>query len=811
LAGFPSKIINTRRTVWGAPGWGTTMSINTTNAPPAQDYDLAAAYVAVIAGSVDATVDFRVIHDSDLGVYGQNKRGTLQKCWLWLCAMNDQGFGVFMVVAALDGAGQTMENVVALRCNYIDLDSAAAGQQYEIACRSHPAPTFAVQSSPGRYHVFWKTAEHTDKIRFSTVQRKLAAAFHGDRKVIDATRVLRVAGFFHRKSETPHLVNCWALSGYNTPTTIDTLEAALAHVTVPEGGNGTRKALGEGEQAPSLELLHRALDLIDPNDLDRNGWLGITTAVKQSGWTLTTPDALETLWLLWCARYEKNDVAECRKLWKSIDSSQLDWRTLMKRVPSLNAAVTFGTVPTVASSLAPDSAPSQQLMTPAEIALMQRPTNDDYAIGFRQQNAGRFLFNYDTRRWLEYDGRTWTERDPNYMLACIREFCRQNGGYEAKKPRTTSFWEGTLKALCADKELLVPQRAFDADRYLLNTPDGTIDLRTGDMRAHSALDMLTLCTTASPGLSDGTWDGFVDDITGRDRDTNRYLQLVMGSALSGGIEEQILPFLAGGGRNGKSVFVDTIRSVLGNYATTIASSALVETRNEQHSTGLTDFAGRRLCIGSEVMEGGWFNSHVLKMMTGDETVKARRMSMNFFEFPRTWRLVLVGNDLPQIRETNVAMKSRMRIVPFRQCYQGREDRTLMTRLAADGQGVLSWLLEGHRAWLAAGRQSEPSKAVAEATSAYFAAQSSPETWLDECADRIVPDDRTNDKCPGAQEIYRNYEWWKLARGEKPLSLTKFSPKLVEMGFTKINTNQGIRFRGLALKPVIIPDMPTSNR
>jgi hypothetical protein len=99
--------------------------------------------------------------------------------------------------------------------------------------------------------------------------------------------------------------------------------------------------------------LQRGLDLIDPNDLDRDGWLGITTAVKQSGWTLTTPDALEALWQAWCARYEKNDASENRKLWKSIDSSQLDWRAMLKRVPSLAAAITFGTAPTVSAVVTP--------------------------------------------------------------------------------------------------------------------------------------------------------------------------------------------------------------------------------------------------------------------------------------------------------------------------------------------------------------------------------------------------------------------------------------------------------------------------
>lgn len=334
-----------------------------------QQYDLAAAFVAALTGDPETVMDFRALHDSDLGVYGQNKRGALRDAWPWLCAMNNEGFGIFAVIAALDGAGQTMGHVVSLRANYLDLDGADAQQQYEIACRSHPAPSFAVCSSASKYHVYWSTAPYADRIRFSTVQRKLAAAFHGDRKVIDATRVMRLPGTLHQKTGIPLLVTCHSLAGYGTPTTIDALEAALAHVVVPEGGDGARVPLGEGEQAPSLEWLQRGLDLIDPNDLDRDQWLGITTAVKQSGWTLTTPDALEALWQAWCSRYDRNDVAENRKAWKSIDSTQLDWRAMLKRVPSLAASVTFGTSPAIQpvpalGYAAPDSVPPMPANVP---------------------------------------------------------------------------------------------------------------------------------------------------------------------------------------------------------------------------------------------------------------------------------------------------------------------------------------------------------------------------------------------------------------------------------------------------------------
>ena len=328
-----------------------------------QNFELAQAYVATIAGDSEATVDFRVLHDQDKSVPGQTKRGTLRQCWSWLCAMNEQGYGVFMVAAQLDGNGQKMDNVVSLRCNYIDIDSADAQQQYERAIAAHPKPTFAVQSSPGKYHVFWKTSEHVDRQRFTLIQRRLASIFNSDPKVSDATRVLRLAGTIHRKTNVPHLVTCWALDGFTTPTTIDELDAATAHVQVVDGGDGERLQLGDPSMAaPSLDWIQFALDLADPNDIDRDEWVGLTCSIKQAGWTLTDEATLRSMWDKWCARYEHNVPGENDKLWRSITSTELGWKSLLRRVPSLQASVSFGVAPTAA--VAPSMTPPMPVQAP---------------------------------------------------------------------------------------------------------------------------------------------------------------------------------------------------------------------------------------------------------------------------------------------------------------------------------------------------------------------------------------------------------------------------------------------------------------
>jgi len=160
------------------------------------------------------------------------------------------------------------------------------------------------------------------------------------------------------------LVTCESLPGYGQPTTVEALEQALAHVAVLETGEGERKQLGEGNAAPSLEWLQHALDLADPNDLDRDEWIAFTAAWKQSGWTLADEPTLRSMWDRWCERYADNDPGENGKQWRDLTSTQLDWRSLVKRVPSLHASLAFGTGQTVTAAPAAGTPPMPAVAPP---------------------------------------------------------------------------------------------------------------------------------------------------------------------------------------------------------------------------------------------------------------------------------------------------------------------------------------------------------------------------------------------------------------------------------------------------------------
>ena len=168
------------------------------------NYDHAAAYIAAIGADV---VDFRAIHDTQKNIPAIPFRGTLQECWQSIRHYNGQGYGIFATVAEMDGVGRMLANVTRIRAHYIDLDNLSAQQNYERAAASNPPPSFAVASSPGKWHVYWPVAPYTDNDRFQLLQRKLRQQFDGDKTIIDPTRVMRLPGTLHQKRpEAPHLV-----------------------------------------------------------------------------------------------------------------------------------------------------------------------------------------------------------------------------------------------------------------------------------------------------------------------------------------------------------------------------------------------------------------------------------------------------------------------------------------------------------------------------------------------------------------------------------------------------------------------------
>ncbi len=430
-----------------------------------------------------------------------------------------------------------------------------------------------------------------------------------------------------------------------------------------------------------------------------------------------------------------------------------------------------------------------------QLALTQGANQDTVALGFEALHAGQFLF--DGGQWLKWDGHRWGPGATAQARDAMRLLCR---GVEAETKRTSAkaFQDGAIFHASNAKTFRRNPADFDADHWLLNTPGQTINLKTGESWANRPEDLISKMTRFAPSASGGErFKRFVDEITLGDKELARYLQVMLGACLSGAVEEHWLAFWYGNGRNGKNTLIDVVAAVLGDYAMFAPSEVLMSTKHDRHSTELADFCGMRLIVSSEVEDGAHWNESRINTLTGDAKLRARKMRTDSFEFPRTWKHIVLGNHRPQLRSSTQAVISRFKILPFRASFANVGDQPQSKRLPelllAEGPYILHWLLEGHAMWLE--KMSLPQcKAVEDATASYFKEQANSKRWIEERCEF------GHDLKVALQFAYRDYCTWHSSMGTRPESLQRFNETLEnDNRIEKQKTKHGQMLFGIGLK------------
>jgi putative DNA primase/helicase len=437
-----------------------------------------------------------------------------------------------------------------------------------------------------------------------------------------------------------------------------------------------------------------------------------------------------------------------------------------------------------------------------ESSLLQLKTQDSVAQIFELKQNGKLLFNHSRGTWMEWDGKRWKAEKTDKAFDFARSLSRSLNWEGKAAMGTASFCGGVEKFARASRTFAVEGDQFDRDHYLLNTPSGTIDLRTGKMRPHDPNDKITLCTAAAPdsGGDGSAFRKFMTEITAGDQELIRFHQVSLGACLSGAVEDHWMLFWTGTGRNGKNTLGELVEALLGDYARTIPTSTLMSKKFESHPTEMANLSGVRLATSSELSDGDHWNDSRIKQLTGDATLSARYIGGNFFEFDRSFKLLVYGNYKPQLRSADEALRARMKIVPFNVSFMGREDKDLPGRLRAEMGYVLQWLLEGHQQWLDAGKKLPKCSAVDAEISHYFEGQSTPKLWLKDCCQVLEREDRPNLQLHTVTECYRSYKQWKEARGESPLSQTRWQPEALQ-GLQTVETRKGVVVKKLRLLPM----------
>lgn len=344
-----------------------------------------------------------------------------------------------------------------------------------------------------------------------------------------------------------------------------------------------------------------------------------------------------------------------------------------------------------------------------------------------------------------------------------------------------------------DRRLAAAIDQWDADPRLLNTPGGVIDLRTGTARPHDPLDFMTKITAVAPWRSPTpTFDAFFDRVTGRDRDLQAYLKRMSGYCLTGLTSEHALFFIYGLGGNGKSVFIDTLSGILGDYHTTAPMETFTATTNERHPTELAGLRGARMVTAVETEDGHRWAESKIKSLTGGDKISARYMRQDFFTFTPQLKLIIAGNHQPSLRSVDEAMRRRFNLIPFEVTIPEEDrDKDLKDKLRTEWPGILAWMIDGCLEWQASGL-SPPSR-VQNATAEYLEGEDKVGAWLEECcvlrADAWTP--------TGA--LFSSWSEWAQGRGEFVGSAGRLGRALAARGYKPL-LRDARGWCGLQLKP-----------
>lgn len=419
------------------------------------------------------------------------------------------------------------------------------------------------------------------------------------------------------------------------------------------------------------------------------------------------------------------------------------------------------------------------------------PTEESLAREWVQINQRQWRFDHGVSRWFRWDETRWKRDDANLARHLIGEHLRiaTAGSKRAAAIQRSGVAKGVEYFAQVNPRVAVAHDIWDADQFLLGTPAGTVDLRTGNFRKAAPDDFITRSTTVAPAPGKPTrWLQFIEEVTNGDADFARYLQAILGYCLTGSTNEHALFFAEGAGGNGKSVLLNTATRIMGEYATTAAMDTFTASRGDRHPTDLARLDGARLVAASETTEGRAWDESRIKQLTGGDRIAARFMRADFFEFVPRFKLLIVGNHAPVLHNVDDAMRRRFNVLPFH--YKPpKPDRELEQKLTAEHPQILQWMIEGCRDWQANGL-TRP-QVVIDTTDSYFSGQDLLGQWLEDCCRR-----------PHAGAMYlksKAFEDWSyFARdnGEQPGTQNAFTRRLEKRGIVEKRTAMGRFYSGI---------------
>lgn len=430
-----------------------------------------------------------------------------------------------------------------------------------------------------------------------------------------------------------------------------------------------------------------------------------------------------------------------------------------------------------------------------------RFSRDDVGVArlFSEIFQNKHRYNSTRKTWMYYNGIKWCEDEAGLRAAeslkLLQYSLIQHALHYA--PDDEKFLQFVVsygshskrRNVLTDAQSVFPLSDEDLDKnpYLFNCQDCTIDLETGKAHEHSASDLISKVSnvyfkTDVDKIIEARerWEKFVDEIMEGDEPKKAYLKRMIGYCLTSSTSEECFFILYGPKtRNGKSTFIEPIRLMLGEYAATTEPATFQATKQAKEggraSPQLAGLAGMRMIITSEAPQNMTFDEALLKTLTGGDTVYARRLHENGFNFKPQFKLIMNTNHLPRINDNTLFKGDRVRVVTFdRQFSEEERDKKLKQKLSSPESlsGIFQWALEGYSDFLIQHGLNEP-KSVLNAIKKYDEDSDTIKQFVD---DVLIPTDGHNVSGTSAYIAYRN---WIISSGQQPLGKFNFFKILKE--------------------------------
>lgn len=700
--------------------------------------DLAEAQRFLSILAKDQPVSFQTFDDSE------NKNpslprilhGTLEQHGNALAALNNQRAGVFVMVNQGDGEGRSAKNVIAVRALFVDLD----GTPLEPVLACGVLPHIVIESSPGRYHVYWLVNDCPLE-RFTSLQTSLILKFNSDPKVKDLPRVMRLPGFWHQKYEAfqtrildvrptlpPYpvaaLVEQLDLNENEEPARTGTL-LAFDRTTAIAGFDDGNRDDGLFRYASSLRA--RGMEFDEARVL-------VLTAAANCTPPMDESQALKCLNSAW--RYDDTRIerlTDAGNACRLVRYHGMD----IRYIPEFkNWLLWSGT---------------RWLM------------DDDGSIMQRAKDTATLIYN-EARQAAESDS-----ADKAKLIAS-----------HAGKTQHINRLKAMIELAQSEPDIPIHQNQLDRDNWLLGVSNGVVNLKTGLLRDPRREDLITkqAFTIYDPNARCPVFLGFLTRTMGDKQELVDFIQRAVGYSLTGETTEQCLFFLYGSGQNGKSTLLNAIKEMMGDYAMQCpAETLMVKQSSGNASNDIARLRGARFVATSETEEGRRFAESMIKQLTGQDTISARFLFAEFFEFLPNFKIWLAANHKPVIRGDDYAIWRRIRLIPFTVTIPPEEkDSALPEKLRNEWPGILAWAVQGCLEWQRQGLN--PPEEVLAATEEYKNDMDLLGKWLEECC-IVVPQATAK-----ASSLYSSYKQWVEDNGGYPISSTKFGLKMGDRGFKK---------------------------